>query len=300
MPVAWYRTYTCASGKTGPRVHDDARRVGGPAERRLPADGGQRAASGRPVSRASITADGDISFVGPYQPTTFSFGGYVKGVKPADMAGWDSPIPPKRRSSGRIPMTHEELDMTTTFVAVRRSRRGGRDRLRSTPGRPAGARAAPFALQRRSDHICIVGNTLAERMQYDGWLETMLHARFPKHELVIRNLGFSGDEVATRLRSKNFGTPDEWLSGNAEPIGGYQDNRLDGRQHQGGRHLRVLRLQRVVRAARPGCRPFKKAARRLDHAHARAEVQRQVGAARRPLLADRARGPAQPGSARRP
>ena len=35
---------------------------------------------------------------------------------------------------------------------------------------------------------------------------------FPKHELVVRNLGFSGDEVATRLRSKNFGTPDEWLS----------------------------------------------------------------------------------------
>src|SRR4029450_717028 len=63
------------------------------------------------------------------------------------------------------------------------------------------------------DHICIVGNTLAERMQYDGWLETMLHARFPTHDLTIRNLGFSGDEVSTRLRSKNFGTPDEWLSG---------------------------------------------------------------------------------------
>ena len=36
---------------------------------------------------------------------------------------------------------------------------------------------------------------------------------FPKHELVVRNLGFSGDEITTRLRSKNFGTPDEWLSG---------------------------------------------------------------------------------------
>ena len=31
----------------------------------------------------------------------------------------------------------------------------------------------------------------------------------------FRNLGFSGDEVVTRLRSKNFGTPDEWLSGQA-------------------------------------------------------------------------------------
>jgi glucose/arabinose dehydrogenase/azurin/lysophospholipase L1-like esterase len=93
---------------------------------------------------------------------------------------------------------------------------------------PARGRAAdPLALQ-VGDHICIIGNTLAERMQYDGWLETLLHARFPKHDLVIRNLGFSGDEVATRLRSKNFGTPDEWLSGKGDPIGGYQENRLAG------------------------------------------------------------------------
>ena len=63
-------------------------------------------------------------------------------------------------------------------------------------------------------------------MQYEGWLDTLLHARFPRHDLVIRNLGFSGDEVATRLRSKNFGTPDEWLSGVGEQIGGYQENRL--------------------------------------------------------------------------
>src|SRR5687768_14771051 len=89
------------------------------------------------------------------------------------------------------------------------------------------AQAGPFELRAR-DHIAIIGNTLAERMQYDGWLETVLHARFPKHALVIRNLGFSGDEIGTRLRSKNFGTPDEWLSGVAEPIGGYNENRLAG------------------------------------------------------------------------
>ena len=90
-----------------------------------------------------------------------------------------------------------------------------------------GTAAAPFPL-RENDHITLIGNTLAERMQYDGWLETTLHARFPKHRLVVRNLGFSGDEIATRLRSKNFGTPDEWLRGQAAPVGGYEDNRLDG------------------------------------------------------------------------
>ncbi|HTU93746.1 MAG TPA: PVC-type heme-binding CxxCH protein [Gemmataceae bacterium] len=85
------------------------------------------------------------------------------------------------------------------------------------------------------DHICIIGNTLADRMQHDGWLETMLHSRFPKHELVIRNLGFSADELTVRLRSANFGSQDQWLAGN-QPIPepnrlttrkGLTDNRLE-------------------------------------------------------------------------
>ncbi len=62
------------------------------------------------------------------------------------------------------------------------------------------------------DHISIIGNTLADRMQHDGWLETGLHARFPTHKLVIRNLGFSGDELTVRLRSADFGSPDRWLT----------------------------------------------------------------------------------------
>jgi putative heme-binding domain-containing protein len=74
------------------------------------------------------------------------------------------------------------------------------------------------------DHICIIGNTLADRMQHDGWLETYLHARFPTYDLTIRNLGFSGDEVAGftarpdnnyRLRSQSFGSADQWLAGSA-------------------------------------------------------------------------------------
>ncbi|NNJ24973.1 ThuA domain-containing protein [Alienimonas chondri] len=41
-----------------------------------------------------IEPDMNVSLVGPYQPNTFRFGGHVKGVKPSDMAGWDTPIPP--------------------------------------------------------------------------------------------------------------------------------------------------------------------------------------------------------------
>ncbi len=65
---------------------------------------------------------------------------------------------------------------------------------------------------KKGDRISIVGNTLAERMQHHGWLETYIHTRFPQHDLVFRNLGFSGDEITTRLRSANFGSPDSWLT----------------------------------------------------------------------------------------
>ena len=41
----------------------------------------------------AIQPDLDVSLVGPYKPSTFAFGGHVKGVKPAALEGFDSPIP---------------------------------------------------------------------------------------------------------------------------------------------------------------------------------------------------------------
>jgi glucose/arabinose dehydrogenase len=61
------------------------------------------------------------------------------------------------------------------------------------------------------DHICIIGNTFADRMQHSGWLESLIYAQFPKDHLVFRNLGFAGDELTVRLRSEGFGSPHEWL-----------------------------------------------------------------------------------------
>ena len=89
----------------------------------------------------------------------------------------------------------------------------------------------------KGDHICIVGNTLAERMQHYGWLETLIHARFPEHELVFRNLGYSGDEIdgwknpQHRMRSMDFGTHDQWLTGSA-PVP--QPNKLSTRDKEPG------------------------------------------------------------------
>ena len=70
----------------------------------------------------------------------------------------------------------------------------------------------PSLTLEKGDHIAIIGNTLADRLQHYGHLEATLHYRFPEHNLVVRDLGFSGDTLTDRPRSENFGTPDEWLA----------------------------------------------------------------------------------------
>ncbi|MDZ4686090.1 MAG: SGNH/GDSL hydrolase family protein, partial [Planctomycetaceae bacterium] len=86
---------------------------------------------------------------------------------------------------------------------------------------PSFVAAADKLELQKGDHICLVGNTLAERMQHFGWLETLLVARFPEHDLTFRNLGYSADEIDGwenfnhRLRSMDFGSFDQWLAGSA-------------------------------------------------------------------------------------
>jgi type 1 glutamine amidotransferase len=94
MPVAWYRTYTSPSGKIGrvfTTTHGASEDLLNEGFRRMAVNACLWAAG----LEASIRPAGNVAFVGPYQPTTFNFGGYVKGVKPADLAGWESPILPK-------------------------------------------------------------------------------------------------------------------------------------------------------------------------------------------------------------
>jgi hypothetical protein len=74
------------------------------------------------------------------------------------------------------------------------------------------AAAQEPALLEKGDHICLIGNTLGERMQHDGWLETIFQSRLPQDQFTFRNLSVSADEVALRTRIDGFGTPDEWLT----------------------------------------------------------------------------------------
>ncbi len=93
VPVAWVRSYTSPSGKSGrvfTTTHGASEDLLNDGFRRMSVNACLWAAG----LEASIQPAGNISFVGPYQPTTFRFGGYVKGVKPSDVAGWDTPILP--------------------------------------------------------------------------------------------------------------------------------------------------------------------------------------------------------------
>ncbi len=62
------------------------------------------------------------------------------------------------------------------------------------------------------DHIVIIGNTFAERMAFSGYFDALAYAAHPNHKLVIRNVPWSGDEVALRPREMNVPTMEDHLN----------------------------------------------------------------------------------------
>jgi len=139
-----------------------------------------------------VPAKADVRYVDPFKPRPYGFKGYRIGIVPADHAlgkvlreGDAAPAPAKTAAA-----TPAATKSATTIPAIVGSP------LTFSPG----------------DRIALIGNALADRMQHHGSLETLLHAKFPQLNLVVRNLAAAGDEVVDRARSKDFGTPDEWLT----------------------------------------------------------------------------------------
>ncbi|MSO51716.1 MAG: hypothetical protein EXQ51_04745 [Acidobacteria bacterium] len=97
QPVVWLRTYQTPSGKPGrafTTTHGASEDLLNDGFRRMLINASLWGAG----LESAIRPTSDISFVGPYQPSTYSFGGFVKGMKPSDVAGWDSPIPKAPRA----------------------------------------------------------------------------------------------------------------------------------------------------------------------------------------------------------
>ncbi len=91
MPVAWTRTYEAANGEHArvfTTTHGASEDFLNAGFRRMLVN----AALWTVGLEDSIRADNDVSLVGPYNPVMFSFDGYRRSVRPADMAGWDTPI----------------------------------------------------------------------------------------------------------------------------------------------------------------------------------------------------------------
>ena len=68
----------------------------------------------------------------------------------------------------------------------------------------------PFAFQ-KGDTVAILGNGLADRMQYDAWMETVLQKGTPDFELRFRNMSLTGDRVDNFPRSKGFTPMPDYL-----------------------------------------------------------------------------------------
>jgi hypothetical protein len=92
LPVVWTRTYRGVSGREGrvfTTTHGASEDLRNEGFRRMLVNAALWAVG----LESAIQPANDVALVGPYNPSTYSFGGFVKGLKPADMAGWDTPIP---------------------------------------------------------------------------------------------------------------------------------------------------------------------------------------------------------------
>lgn len=95
LPVVWTRNYQSDSGVSGrvlTTTHGASEDLLNDGFRRLMVNGILWAGG----LEQEIKADNPIEFVGPYTPVGFAFEGYRKGVKPSDLAGWESPISPSK------------------------------------------------------------------------------------------------------------------------------------------------------------------------------------------------------------
>ena len=64
----------------------------------------------------------------------------------------------------------------------------------------------------QDDMVCIVGNALGDRMQHDGWVETILQSQLAAKNITFRNLAVSGDTLTSQPRSKGVPTVETILS----------------------------------------------------------------------------------------
>lgn len=222
-PVAWTRSYKAKDGSVA-RVFastagasEDLRNDG---YRRMLVNGCLWAIG----LEDKITPDLAVGFVGPYQPTTFGNGRGVKGVKPSDLAGWDSPIMPVGAAPAEKPKPKKEK--RAPRVEDARNRETGKKAPSEDPAladygiyaqnAPNPEKTAPVETTlllkfEKGTRLAYVGNTLLDRAQDFGYFETFLQQAHQGKELVVRDFAWSADEVDLQPRPDNFATVPQHL-----------------------------------------------------------------------------------------
>ena len=105
--------------------------------------------------------------------------------------------------------------------------------------------AADLKLE-KGDRICLVGNALGERLQHHNYWETLLYQQYPELDLVVRNLCFPADEPNLRLRSMNFGSPDDHLKHSKASVVMYFFGFNESFRGEAGRAAFVTEITKLV------------------------------------------------------
>ncbi len=64
---------------------------------------------------------------------------------------------------------------------------------------------------KKGDSVCLIGNSLPDRFNHDGWFEAVLQSELKGKEVRFRNLGFTGDTIKERPRNQGFPSPETYL-----------------------------------------------------------------------------------------
>ncbi|MEY4815971.1 MAG: hypothetical protein RLZZ162_3044, partial [Verrucomicrobiota bacterium] len=203
MPIAWTRTFKHESGKENKiftTTMGAATDLENESLRRLVVNAVFWSVN------LPVPTQANVTLVDPYTPRKYGFNGFRYQLTPAVYAlGQTVPVgtnPPPAPTAPPNPKQKKSASSTKAALTPVASS--------PAPTTPA-AINTPITLN-PGERIAIVGNTLADRIQHHNNLETLITQKFPQHNLSFRNLAAAGDEIVTRARSKDFGTPDEWLT----------------------------------------------------------------------------------------
>ncbi|MGA1533189.1 MAG: PVC-type heme-binding CxxCH protein [Planctomycetota bacterium] len=188
MPLAWLHEYTAPNGTSVGRsfcttlgasvdfASEDLRRLMVNAAFHL--------------LGVEVPAEADVTPVDPFYPSFYGFIRDGSWFKDLDLQVEDLEI-------GRVVQPRDPPGAPAWL-----------SRPRPIPSKDAKSGRLPLV---PGDRLVLLGNSLAERMQHHGWLETELQLALPELELVVRNHGFGGDTVTHRPRSRGFIDPHTYL-----------------------------------------------------------------------------------------